>query len=181
MPPLRGIKWRDTHKAMHPCLSLEVPERIWTGDLDRNALDSALVLLHIKHFALEAMAFSPSRVHAHQHLCPVGSLVAASSGMDSEEHIVLVILPIKESLEPEWPENAVDLLDLPLQLRPQILILLSLIELDKLLGLIDLINKLLPGIVAVLERSKALERLLRLLGVIPEIRSSGLLLNGLYL
>ena len=101
--------------------------------------------------------------------------------MDSEEHIVLVILPIKESLEPEWPENAVDLLDLPLQFRPQSLILLSLIELDKLLCLIDFINELLPGIVAVLERSKALERLLRLLGVIPEIRSSSLLLNGLYL
>ena len=45
--------------------------------------------------------------------------------MDREEDIVLVVLAIEESLQPERPEFLVEMLYLSLQLCPEALILLA--------------------------------------------------------
>ena len=83
--------------------------------------------------------------------------------MDCKEDIVLVILAIEESLQPQRLELAVKRLDLSLKLLSEILIILICIELEKLIDIIDLPDELLPGIIAILEKIETLECLLSFL------------------
>ncbi len=91
--------------------------------------------------------------------------------MNSQEDVVLIILAIKKSFQPKRTELGIELLDLSLKLLSKVLIILSLIKLYKLLSLVDLINKLLPGIVTIFQGIQILESLLSFLWIIPEIRS----------
>ena len=110
---------------MYACLSLEITEGICTAHPYSGTLDSALILQEVEDFTLEAVALTPSEVHSEEHVGPVAGLRTARTGVNREEHVVLVEFTVQQGLELKRSVGRIDLVDLGAELCFKIGILLT--------------------------------------------------------
>ena len=89
VPARRLIERRNPHQPVDAGLGREQAVRVVADDRERHALDAGfLARLQVDDFPLEAAALDPPQVHAHEHLGPVLRLGAAGARMDRDDRVL---------------------------------------------------------------------------------------------
>ncbi len=82
------VKRRDAHQPVDACFPRELPIGELAGHRKRSRLDARLfAVLIVIHLRLEAVAFSPTEIHAHQHFGPVLRFGAPGARVNSHDGI----------------------------------------------------------------------------------------------
>jgi hypothetical protein len=112
----------------------------------------------------------PARVHPQQHLGPVLRLGAALAGLDLEVAVIGVGLAREEAFELALRRLVPQRLERLLRLLDDRLVALRLAELDEAERVVDLALDAAVALDRTVETVALAQRLLRLLGVVPEVR-----------
>src|SRR3954462_2667397 len=78
MPPLRLVEGGNAHESMNSDFASQHPERVFAVYGERRRLDAGFFpSLIVVYHRFESLAFSPTQVHAHEHLGPILRLGSA--------------------------------------------------------------------------------------------------------
>jgi hypothetical protein len=133
MPTRLRVEGGDSHQTVNALLRLQVAVSRLALDLERRAFDAGfLPRLHVEHVHLEAVPLRPARVHAREHLGPILRLRAARAGVDREQRIAVILLPLEHRAQLELLESRLDLLQIAAPLRFELLVRLLGEEVDEL-------------------------------------------------
>jgi hypothetical protein len=158
MTPAVRIEWRDPHQPMYSSFSLELAIGEGAIDLERCALDACHVAGLVIYLGnLVSVLFSPHDVHAVEHVGPVLTFRAASTGVDLDHGAELIFLEAEHLFELELFNHVKGLLVLSF----------------------ELILPYISGIVKFIEHLEVIELLAHLvIGVSPDFFSPDIFQNG---
>ncbi len=158
---------------MHAALGLQPAIGVVAGDLDGRRFDAGFFTLRLFEILdLEAVLFSPARIHAQQHRGPVLALGAAGAGMDFEIGVEAIGLAREQRFQLAARDLLLQRLERILGFRHHALVALGLAEFDHLDIVVEFTRDLADALKRILARGALLHQALGLLGVVPELGSS---------
>ena len=170
MAAVGGVERGKAHQTMHAVFTLHISVTVGAIQLKRCRLDTRdIALLAVEQLDAVLVAFSPTNVHTEQHLGPVATLRAARTGIDRQNHTHRILL-----IPHHIPELKL-LYGLQRRLIAFVHLLFGGIALvEEIKGhrtLVELLARLLKIGHPRLRKTDFLENLLRLLGIVPKIRT----------
>ena len=100
VPAFIGIERRNAHQPMHPALGLAEPEGVLALNSECGALDARhFPGCQVLYCHRPAAAFAPALVHAQQHIRPVTAFRTASTCVDGEDTVALVLRILEHGLQ----------------------------------------------------------------------------------
>src|SRR5436309_2280082 len=110
MTAMGRIKRRQSNEAMDAAFGLQIAVGVRSSNLDRHALDAGLFAwCLVENIDAESVAFTPTQIHAQEHLRPVLGLGAAGAGVDRHDSRPPVVLATKGQRELQLVEAANEL------------------------------------------------------------------------
>jgi len=95
---LFAIKGRYPHKSMHPASASDIHRHtgrwLWSDTLNPRFFSG----LEVNYFCSEAVHFSPSEIHPHEHLGPVLAFCSSGPGMDCNNALLRSSCPERKCL-----------------------------------------------------------------------------------
>ena len=137
--------------------------------LECNGLEAGFITFKdVKHFDLEMMGLSPSRIHAVKHGCPVHGLRSAGTRMQRHNGIAVVVLTGQESLHADGFKPFLKALKHGLDLRNHGRIRLFIRHLDHFPDVVPVSSKLFVAAHIFFQGRQFLHFLLCLARFIPD-------------
>ena len=169
VPALRLIERRDAHEPVDAGLGRQQPERVVADHHHRGALDAGLVArLVVDQLALEAAAIAPAHVHLQQHLGPVLRLGAAGAWMDGHDGVDAIVLAAEHLARLGKLDVALEVVQALEEIRFDRLARPG--PLDEDAEVVAAARQRLGERQLVFDAASALQQLLRLGLVLPEVR-----------
>ena len=175
------IERRHAHETVYTGLGLQEAVGVLALDHDRGALDAGLFTVEVvEDLDLVALALGPAHVHPIEHGRPVHGLGAALAGVEGQDRVASVVLAGEQGLQVLGLEVGLELLDIGRDLVGHLVgaVLVLDAQLDHGDDVLEAGGHLLKAGDAVLELLGALEDLLRIVAVVPEIGRLCLLLEA---
>ena len=125
---------------MDALLRLQIAVGILAVDLEGDRLDTGLVAVQIVQYLYgKAMAFRPACIHTIEHPRPIAALGATRAGIQLQNRVVAVIFAGQQGLDGHGIQLRCESLQLRLDLRHQIRVILLIAHLDQGLDILILL------------------------------------------
>ena len=166
---LRRIKGRDAHEAMHTALGLQKAEGVFADDFERGRTCADVVTgFVIDEFDFVAAALAPALIHAHQHVRPVTGLRATGAGVDHDEGVATIKRPTEKLAEFKGTHIGFELRVLLIHFAPGVHVARFFREIDESVEVSGPLLQILERSDFLFDDIRAVDRLARRIGVIPE-------------
>ena len=172
------IERRDPNQAVHTLLCLQVAVRVTATYLQSDRLDASLFGGdQIEHRNLEIVRFSPTRIHAHEHLRPILRVGASGTRVYRQQSLPFRVRAAQHVPELELLDRTFEFTDF----RPELLLHPGLAvcfdQFSQLKKIAGPALEPLPRLDLPLEFVELLHDRPRLVGILPETRHRCLLLQ----
>ncbi len=170
------VEGADAHEPVSAGFDRQGAVGVRGVDLDRRGLDaSALGIGGVEFLNVVAAVLRPPDVHAGEHLCPIGRVIASGARTHGHDGGALIVFVVEQRRDLEFCQLIAQLFDVTVGLVERVRVTFVLGHLDEQFGVVDAFAELLELLQGALLVRELGRGLLRRIGVVPECRRRRLL------
>ena len=163
------------HETVRAGLDAERAERVGRVDLECRGLDARFLRVRRVHHGHRILVLlGPPQVHAQEHLREVGGIHSPGTRADRDDGRALVVLAVQERLHLELADDVLELGELVAGLFGGVLVVHLVGQLDHDFEVVEAALDVADACELGLTVTERARHLLRLVGVVPQIRRAGL-------